>query len=123
MRTYLHPWNLCTLVIGIAVLIAGRYYYNALDWDVPVSLIMAGFAYLFAAWSLRVVLARQWKLMPLAAIATWFTIDGCYAAYWHFMNPAALELMRGANFPASLALYGMCAVVWLTPELKLEGPR
>ena len=44
---------------------------------------------------------------------TWFTVDGCYAIYWHFKNPIALELMRSANFPASLSLYGICGIVWL----------
>jgi len=44
--------------------------------------------------------------------ATWFTVDGCYAIYWHFRNPVALELMRHANFPASLSLYGVCGVLW-----------
>mgnify|MGYP007054661246 FL=1 len=45
--------------------------------------------------------------------ATWFTVDGCYWIYWHFRDPAALEAMRSANFPASLALYGCCSVGWL----------
>ena len=44
--------------------------------------------------------------------ATWFTVDGCYAIYWHFKDPAALELMRDANFLASLSLYGMCGLLW-----------
>jgi hypothetical protein len=44
---------------------------------------------------------------------TWFTVDGCYAIYWHFKNPVALEFMRSVNFPASLSLYGMCGIVWL----------
>lgn len=45
--------------------------------------------------------------------ATWFTVDGCYAIYSSFKNPAALEMMREANFAASLSLYGMCGVIWL----------
>ena len=44
---------------------------------------------------------------------TWFTVDGCYAIYWHYKSPAALELMRAANFPASLSLYGMCGIIWI----------
>ena len=40
-------------------------------------------------------------------------VDGCYAIYWHYKNPAALALMRGCNFPASLSLYGLCGVLWL----------
>jgi hypothetical protein len=44
---------------------------------------------------------------------TWFTVDGCYAIYWHYINPLALSLMRDANFFASLSLYGFCGVLWL----------
>jgi hypothetical protein len=51
--------------------------------------------------------------VPLALLATWITVDGCYALYWHFRNPAVLALMRAYNAPASLALYGLCGVLWL----------
>lgn len=110
---YLRPWKLCSLTIGIALLIAGSFYYSALDWDVPISLIMAILTYLTAPWSLRVVLERRWRMLPAALFATWFTVDGCYWIYWHFKNPLALEWMRSANFPASLSLYGICALIWL----------
>jgi hypothetical protein len=120
VKNHLHPWNLATLAVGIALLIAGRYHYNAMDWDVPISIIMALLAYAFAPWSLHVVLERQWRMLPAALAATWFTVDGSYALYWHYQNPVALEMMREANFPASLALYGMCAIVWLAPELRFE---
>ncbi len=113
MKEYLRPWKLITLACGIALLIAGSFYYQAPDWDIPISLIMAILAYLTAPWSLRVVLERRWKLWPLMLSATWFTVDGSYSLYWHFKNPAALEMMREANFFASLALYGLCGVVWL----------
>lgn len=102
-----------TLAPGIALLIAGALTNQAPDWDIPISLIMASLAYLTAPWSLRVVVERQWRLWPAMLLATWFTVDGCYWLYWHFKNPVALELMREANFFASLALYGMCGVLWL----------
>lgn len=41
---YRSRWNLATLAIGIALLIGGSFYYQAPDWDIPISLIMAGFA-------------------------------------------------------------------------------
>jgi hypothetical protein len=113
MREYGRPWKIITLVIGVALLVAGSYYYEAPDWDVPISFIMAVLAYVAAPWSLRVILERQWKLWPAMLFATWFTVDGCYAMYWYFKNPVALEQMRDANFPASLALYGICGIVWL----------
>ena len=109
---YRSRWNLATLAIGIALLIGGSFYYRAPDWDIPISLIMAGFAYLSAAWSMQVMVYRVWRQWPLMLLATWWTVDGCYALYWSIQNPAALALMRDANWPASLALYWMCGLVW-----------
>ncbi|MBE7368694.1 hypothetical protein [Ramlibacter pallidus] len=110
---YLRPWKLASLSAGIALLIAGSYHENAPDWDVPISFIMAFFAYVSAPWSMRVLLERRWRMWPAMLLATWFSVDGCYAIYWHFVNPVALDLMRSANFPASLSLYGMCGIIWL----------
>jgi hypothetical protein len=110
---YLRPWKLLTLSAGVALLIVGALRHYAPDWDIPISFIMALLAYLTAPWSLRVLLERRWRLLPLALLATWFTVDGCYALYWHFRDPAVLALMRAWNAPASLALYGLCGVLWL----------
>lgn len=113
MREYLRPWKLITFAIGVGLLIAGAFHYEVPDWDVPISLIMATLTYLTAPWSLRVLLERRWKAAPAALFFTWFTVDGCYWLYWRYQNPVALDLMRDANFFASLALYGMCGVLWL----------
>lgn len=107
------PWKLITLALGIALLIAGSYWVRAPDWDVPISVIMAVLSYLTAPWTLNVVLRRKWKLLPVALFFAWFTVDGCYAIYWHFRNPAALHVMRDANFLASLPLYFLCGAGWL----------
>lgn len=58
------------------------------------------------------MIKRQWKKIPLMLFFTWFTVDGCYWIYWSFKDPVALELMRDANFFASLSLYGMCGLIW-----------
>lgn len=113
MREYLRPWKLSTLALGIGLLIAGSFYHRAPDWDIPISVIMAILAYLAAPWSLRVFLERRWCLMPTALFFTWFTVDGCYWIYWYYKDPEVLALMRSANFPASLSLYGFCAIGWL----------
>jgi hypothetical protein len=110
---YLRPWKLFTLAAGIALLVIGARMDIAPDWDVPISFIMALLAYLTAPWSLRVLLERRWRLLPLALLATWLTVDGCYALYWQAVDPRVLPLMRAWNFPASLALYGLCGVLWL----------
>ena len=113
LSEYRRPWKLATLTVGIGLLILGSFHYQAPDWDIPISFIMAIPAYLTAPWSLRVILERKWRLWPAMLLATWFTVDGCYAIYWYFKNPEALEMMRTVNFPASLSLYGLCGVVWL----------
>lgn len=110
---YLRPWKLATLAVGVLLLILGSFYTPAPDWDIPISLIMAFFTYLTAPWSMRVLLERQWRYWPAMLFATWFSVDGCYALYWYFREPAVLALMRDVNFPASLSLYGMCGVLWL----------
>lgn len=106
------PWKLFTLTVGIALLIAGSFVYKAPDWDIPISLIMAGFSYLTASWSMHVMVERRWRHWPLMLFLTWWTVDGCYALYWVFVDPVALEMMRSANAPASLSLYWMCGLVW-----------
>jgi len=112
LSEYSRPWKLVTLAIGIALLLGGSIYYQAPDW-VSVSLIMGFLAYLTAPWSMCVLLERKWHLFPLMLFFTWFTVDGCYAIYWHFKEPETFILMRKANFPASLSLYGMCGITWL----------
>ena len=112
MKELLRPWKLGTLAIGIALLVAGSFYTPAPDWDIPISLIMALLAYLTAPWSLRVIVERRWRWWPAMLFATWFTVDGCYWIYWSLKNPVALDLMREANWPASLCLYAMCGLVW-----------
>jgi hypothetical protein len=110
---YRRPWKLAALAVGIGLLLLGSELTPAPDWDVPISFIMGLLAYATAPWSLRVLMERQWRALPLAMFLTWFTVDGCYAIYWYLKDPAVLALMRDVNFLASLSLYGMCGLVWL----------
>jgi hypothetical protein len=119
MSELLRPWKLTTLALGIATLVAGRFIVEAPDWDIGVSLVMAGVAYVTAAWAMRVFLERRWRLWPLALLATWFGVDGCYWIYWNTVNPSAL-IMREANAPASLSLYLACGILWL-PRSSLSS--
>ena len=112
-RELRRPWKLASLACGIALLIAGAIWVRAPDWDIPVSLIMALFAYLTAPWCLRMLLGLRWRTWPWVALVTWWSVDGCYALYWSWRNPLALEQMRDANLMASLGLYGLCGLVWL----------
>lgn len=106
------PWKVLTFSIGVGLLILGSFYFPAPDWDIPISLIMAFFAYLFSGWSMHVLIERRWKDFPMMLFLTWWTIDGCYALYWFFKDHAVLEYMRTANAPASLTLFWTCGLVW-----------
>ena len=67
------PWKLSTLAIGIGLLVIGAFYYEAPDWDVPISIIMGLMAYLSASWSMHVMVERRWRQWPLMLFWTWFT--------------------------------------------------
>ena len=109
---FLRPWKLATLALGTGLLVIGSFVLPAPDWDVPVSLIMAGFTYLLAPWCMHVMVERRWAAWPLMLVATWWSGEGCYALSGSWRDPAALELMREANAPASLCLYWACGLLW-----------
>lgn len=112
MTEILRPWKLVTLGIGVALLVAGSFYYQAPDWDIPISFMMAGLTYVTASWSVGVIRDRRWKMIPLAVFCYWLSVDGCYWLYWSLTNPDALD-MRAANFFASTCLYWLCGFIWL----------
>jgi len=113
MQELLRPWKLATLIIGLGLLIAGSFIYEAPDWDIPVSVLMALVAYVTAPWCMRVLVERRWRHWPAMLLLTWFGVDGCYAAYWLVINPTALEMMREANAPASLSLFWTVGLFWM----------
>jgi len=93
MTDCLRPCKLLTLAVGIVLLVAGAYHYEdyeAPDWDVPISFIMALLAYRTAPWSMRMILERRWRQWPAMVFATWFRVDGCYWLYWRSVDPRAL---------------------------------
>jgi len=118
-REYQRPWKLLSLAAGIFLLIIGAQSFGAPDWDIPISFIMALMTYLTAPWSMRVLIGRRWRWWPLMLLLTWASVDGGYALYWHYRDPAALAMMREVNFPASLSLYWICGLLWL-PQASLR---
>ena len=110
-REYLRPWKVACLAFALSLLIAGAYLTPAPDWDVPVTFIMGIATYLTAPCTVRVLFERNWRLLPVAALATWMSVDGLYALYWHFRDANVLALMRSANAPVSLVLYLLCGVL------------
>jgi hypothetical protein len=110
MREYLRPWKLVTFSIGMAWLVWGSFYYGYSDWDLGVSVIMGGLAYLSAPWSVRVIWNRQWCRLPLALLCWLVTVDLSYYAYHSLMGN---EMIRDANFLASSCLFWLCGFIWL----------
>ena len=109
---YLRPWKLATLAIGLGLLLVGAHYQLAIDWDYPISFIMALLTYLTAPWAVQVFRRQRWRWVPLALFWYYFSVDGCYWLYWSIVNPEAL-FMREANFLASSCLYWLCGFIWL----------
>ena len=116
---YARPWKLVTLAFGIAFLIAGALWSGLPDWDISISLIMAIPTYFTAPSSLRSIVERRWEHWPLTIFWTWLSVDGTYAIYWGWQDPAVLADLRLANAGVSLALYGMCGLVWY-PKASLQ---
>lgn len=104
------PWKLATLAAALSWLLFGALTYGIQDWDVGVSLIMAGLTYVSAPWCVRAIMNRRWSLIAGVIILSWFAIDGSYVL-WHTL--AGNQMIRDANFPASAALFWLCGFIWL----------
>ena len=111
---YRRPWKIFTFTLGLGFLFWGAVTNQAPDWDVPICLIMGIPTYFTAPISVRIILERRWKLLPVAALSTWVSVDGLYWLYWHFKNVQVLHAMRSANFLLSLSVYAFCGMFWLS---------
>lgn len=103
-------WKNATFLVGLGWLLWGALFFDYPDWDLGLSLLMAGSTYLFADWSLRVVKQRRYAMWPLAILAAWWCVDGSYWLYWSLVNPAVA--IREGQWPMSLCLYLLCAFIW-----------
>ena len=99
-----------TFATGLGWLLYGAASYGLPDWDLGVSLVMAGFTYGSADWVVDVVRHRQYKEWLKAAFITWFSVSGCYAAYWLLVGHP--ERMVEGQWVTSLCLYLLCGVIW-----------
>ena len=113
-REWRRPWKLSTLAIGMSWLVYGATHYNFSDWDLGISFLMGGLAYLLAPWSVRMLfyglhgMARP-AAVVLALFFGWFTVDGVYVLYHSAMGN---EMVRWANFKASAMLFVMAGIAW-----------
>ena len=112
---YLNPWRLFTLLVGLCLLLYGADYYQAPDWDWGISFWMAGATYAAMPWFDKWIRSNELDEMIAAAVLWIACVDTVYCEYLIF-HRMTLE-MRGVNFGASTAIFGMCWVVWcLLPE-------
>ena len=110
LAPFLRPWKLLSLAAGLSFLIGGSYYYRFEDWDVGISLLMGIMTYLFAPWSVRMLVLQQWRWLPVVLFLYWLTVDGAYVAYNEYFGH---WYVREANFYASSCLYWLCGFIWL----------
>ena len=67
--------------------------------------IMGICAYVCAPWTVRALVYRRWKWLPVAFLLMWVSIDGVYSLYWWCRGFDALQIFRGANAIYCLPLY------------------
>lgn len=111
------PWKLFTFCVAMSWLLFGALNYGIGDWDVGVTLLMGGFTYLMAPWSVYIILSairyrpRLWYLHIVAAlVAGLFVVDWVYMVYHTLVGN---QTYRDANFYASMPLYFLAGTVWL----------
>ena len=111
----LRPWKLLSLCVGLSLLIYGALTQEACDWDIGVSVIMAGYTYISAPFFCKTAFAAYKgkatiQNVLIAMFIFWFTVDGSYMLYHTAMGN---ETLRYANFCASSCLYLICGMIWL----------
>jgi hypothetical protein len=113
-REWRRPWKLSLLAIGMSWLVYGATHYNFSDWDLGISFLMGGLAYLLAPWSVRTYYDALHGRSTVAAVLLallfgWFTVDGVYVLYHSLMGN---QMVRWANFKASAMLFLLAGAVW-----------
>jgi hypothetical protein len=110
------PWKIATFAIGMSWLFYGALFYDISDWDVGISILMGGFTYIFAPWSVATIygaLRLRSVLWPVriivALVPAMFTVDG---VYWLYHSIVGNSMMRWENFKVSMALYFICGILW-----------
>ncbi len=112
----LRPWKLVTFSAGMAWLIYGALVYHISDWDIGISLIMGGLAYIFAPWTIHTIVTAirmrpdRWPWHVLGALLpAIFTIDW---SYWLYHTALGNEMIRWENFKTSSLFYFICGLFW-----------
>ena len=99
-----------TFVIGLSWLILGALTYGIKDWDVGVSLVMAGYTYLTGEWVINSLLSNKPFRWIGAALATFVGVQGVYVFYWSLIGKPE-NMVEGQWLP-SLCIYMIISITW-----------
>lgn len=103
-------WKYTTFLIGFAWLIYGAMFFDYPDWDIGVSIVMAVSTLGAADVAWKIMKQQIYRLFPMAAMATWWCVDGSYTTYWSIVDPTVM--IREGQWPMSLCLFLLCGAVW-----------
>jgi hypothetical protein len=113
MKEYFRPCKLLSMLWLLNGLWYGSKVDHLHDWEVGVSASILIMAYLTAPWVVRVFLELKWRLVPLAIIAVWVSINGVYWA-WNIHYGALMDdAFRSANWLVLLRAYLIFGFLWL----------
>jgi hypothetical protein len=103
-------WKNFTYLIGLAWLIYGAMYFDYMDWDINISLLMSLCTYLSADHFIRAIKTKSYPKIALWSIAAWWSIDGVYWLYWSLVEKTAM--IREGQWAMSACLYLLCGMIW-----------
>jgi len=106
---YLQPWKLASLFVGLALLIAGSFYYQADDWTISLSIVMGVLAYYLAPISYHQLRSGTFMGGLIAVVLGWLVVDGSYT-FWNTLMGD--PVYREGQWIASALFYIACGVVW-----------
>ena len=105
MKFLIMKWKLVTFLIGLSWLFWGAAFFEYPDWDIGVSVLMAGCTFLtaeqfIASWG-KVIKEKRlsWALFGWS-FGAWSSIDGVYWLYWSLVDTRAM--IREGQWPMSL---------------------
>ena len=115
MNLLIKHWKPLTFLVGLSWLLWGALFFHYDDWDIGISILMAGCTYLtaeqfIASWKKAIKEKRlSWALIGWCFCA-WASIDGVYWLYWSLVDSRVA--IRTGQWPMSACLYLLCGFVW-----------
>lgn len=103
-------WKNVYFAIGLVWLIYGALHFDYPDWDIRLSLLMAGSTYLTADRFVDAIRKKDPRGVLRWLPGVWWSIDGSYWLYWSLVDPSVM--IRAYQWPMSTCLYLLCGILW-----------